>query len=400
MRKRWRSLWLSIHRWLGLAAGLMFVLLGLTGSFLVFHHAIDSWLNPQLLHGSDATSRRSLEEIVAIAKELGEKDGKELRYADAPREADGVWNIWFLGKEKGGAFHHVYIDQATAEVTGQRVRGQYLVTWIFKLHIELFAGRRGAILVGISGILLMVSLISGVYLWWPLWKHSWRSAFAVRSGSRLVFDLHKVLGLISVPLLMVIAFSGVYMVFPGWFQPVGKLLNGKADTKPPALVSHPVPNATPITPDQAVAIGQSQLPGSELHRVYFPTSDDGVYAIRLRQPEDVRRSSGSSRVWIEQYTGEVLAVRDWNEQSAVDTFFAWQLPLHNGEAFGIVGQCVVFAAGFLPAVLYGTGFWLWWRKGRAKRLKNKERIYAESHDGSSPREPQRAAAAQSNATSL
>lgn len=358
----------------------MFVLMGLTGSFLVFHHAIDAWLNPDLLHSSDATSSRPLEEILTVAREIGLKDGKVLRYADAPHEAGGVWNIWFLGKDKGAAFHHVYIDPATADVTGQRVRGKYLATWIFKLHIELFAGRRGAILVGISGILLMVSLTSGVYLWWPLWKHSWRSAFAVRRGSRLVFDLHKVLGLVSVPLLMMIAFSGVYMVFPAWFEPLGKLLNTQADSQPPALVSRPARDSARISSDQAIAIGLSQLPGSKLHRVYFPTSEDGVYAIRLRQPEDIRRTTGSSRVWIEQYSGEVLAVRDWNEQSAIDTFFAWQLPLHNGEAFGLAGQCVVFAAGFLPAFLYGTGLWLWWRKGRAKRRQRKELLIAAQND--------------------
>ncbi|PQO33698.1 PepSY-associated TM helix domain-containing protein [Blastopirellula marina] len=381
MRKRWRALWLSIHRWLGLAAGLVFVLLGLTGSFLVFHHAIDAWLNPELLHRSEAGTSRSLAEIIAAAKEVGLQDGKLLRFADAPLGADGVWNVWFLAEREGAIFQHVYVDPVTAEVTGQRIRGNYLATWMYKLHIELLAGRRGATLVGISGILLIVSLGSGVYLWWPLWKHSWRSGFAVRGGSRFVFDLHKVLGLVGVPLLLVIAFSGVYMVFPGWFKPIGELARGKAENKPPPLVSHSVDDATPITPDRAVEIGLSQLPGAELHRVYFPTSERGVYTIRLRQPRDIRRSSGSSRVWIEQFSGKVLAVRDWNDLSAVDTFFAWQLPLHNGEAFGIAGQWVVFATGFLPAVLYGTGFWLWWRKGRIKRRRQKERQIETPHTG-------------------
>lgn len=378
MHKRWRSQWLTIHRWLGLVAGLLFVLLGLTGSFLVFHHAIDAWLNPQLLHRSEARSSRSLEEIFAAARESGEVDGKSLKFADAPLDENGVWNAWFQSQEKGAAFHHVYVDPATAEVTGQRVRGRYLVTWIYKLHIELFAGRSGAVLVGISGILLIVSLVSGVYLWWPLWKHSWRTALAVRGSGRLIFDLHKVLGLVSVPVLMVIAFSGVYMVFPGWFEPIGELVSAKADTQRPPLVSQPAIDATPISADRAAEIGLSQLPGSELNRIYFPSSEKGVYAIRMRQPGDIRRTMGSSRVWVEQYSGEVLAVRDWNEKSAADTFFAWQFPLHNGEAFGLVGRGLVLTAGVLPLLLYATGFWLWWRKGRSKRRQRKVRNVANS----------------------
>lgn len=386
MRKRWRGLWLSIHRWLGLAAGLLFVLLGLTGSFLVFHHAIDAWLNPSLLHRSEAKTSRSLEEIFDSARLVGEQDGQRLKFADAPHQENGVWNVWFQTNRKGAPFHHVYVDPATAKVTGQRVRGAYLATWIYKLHIELFAGRRGAIVVGISGILLIISLASGLYLWWPLWKHSWRSAFAVRSGSRRMFDLHKVLGLVSIPLLLVIAFSGVYMVFPDWFEPIGELVSSKADTQRPPLVSQPVEGATPIHIDQAVEIGLSRLPGAELCRIYFPANEKGVYAIRVRQPEDIRRTMGSSRVWVEQYSGEVLAVRDWNQQSAVDTFFAWQFPLHNGEAFGLIGRWLVFVAGLLPAVLYLTGFWLWWRKGQSKRRHRKDKFVSKPQD-----EPQRTA---------
>jgi uncharacterized iron-regulated membrane protein len=34
---RARSLWLRLHRWLGLGLGAVFVLLGLTGSLLVFY---------------------------------------------------------------------------------------------------------------------------------------------------------------------------------------------------------------------------------------------------------------------------------------------------------------------------------------------------------------------------
>lgn len=34
-----------VHLWLGLSLGLLFVLLGLTGSALVFYPEMDGWLN-------------------------------------------------------------------------------------------------------------------------------------------------------------------------------------------------------------------------------------------------------------------------------------------------------------------------------------------------------------------
>ncbi|RCS41321.1 PepSY domain-containing protein [Bremerella cremea] len=373
-RVRWRNLWLRIHRWLGLVAGLLFVLMGLSGSFLVFHHAIDAWLNPDLLISEVADVSHSLDEIMAVAKEQGETEEHVLKFADAPREASGVWTVWFQQPIQDAPFRQVYVDPYSAQVTGKRVRGEYLTTFIYLLHMKLLAGRAGANIVGISGILLLISFVSGIYLWWPMWRHSWRAAFAIRGGSRFVFDSHKVLGLGSLPLLLVIAFSGVYMVFPSWFEAVPRLL---ADEKRPSspLISQVTPGAKTISVDRAVEIAQEILPAAELNRIHFPTNEKGVYSIRLRQPGDVRQHMGNSRVWLDRYSGQVLAVRDWNEHSAVDTFFAWQFPLHNGEALGLGGRWFVFLSGVVLAILYFTGFWLWFRKKRAHwKQKQKQRV--------------------------
>ena len=46
VRKKARKAWLASHRWLGLVLGAFFVLLGLTGSLLVFYTELDTALNP------------------------------------------------------------------------------------------------------------------------------------------------------------------------------------------------------------------------------------------------------------------------------------------------------------------------------------------------------------------
>jgi len=45
----WRKVWPTVHLNLGLSVGMALVLIGLTGSILVFHHEIDAWLTPSLL---------------------------------------------------------------------------------------------------------------------------------------------------------------------------------------------------------------------------------------------------------------------------------------------------------------------------------------------------------------
>ncbi len=45
-RAKGRKLWLKLHLGLGLVAGLVLAIAGLTGSLLAFYLEIDAWLNP------------------------------------------------------------------------------------------------------------------------------------------------------------------------------------------------------------------------------------------------------------------------------------------------------------------------------------------------------------------
>jgi uncharacterized iron-regulated membrane protein len=372
-KPRFRKLWLKVHRWLGLTAGLLFVLLGLTGSLLVFDHAIDEWLNPELLLTEGAGQRCSLREVVARAEDAYPGNPSRAAAISSPRVRNGVWTAWFQsGTEEAPKWTAVYVDPYSGEITGQRVWGEDLVSLIYKLHYTLLGGNLGKKIVGIAGLVLMVSICSGVYLWWPLWKSGWRAGFAIRRGKRLNYDLHKTVGIFSTVVLLVIAFTGVYMIFPEWIKPVVTVFS--PETNPPEeLKSTASQTAQSITPDQAVAIANSRFPAASFCHFHPPEGTDGVYEVALRQPGEVQRSFGRTQVWIDQRTGTILAVRNPDDSTAADTFFAWQFPLHNGEAFGLVGRWVVFLSGLTPAVLYATGLFLWWRRGGSRRRQQQHR---------------------------
>src|SRR5687767_15455847 len=71
----WRQRLLFAHRWLGIVIGVYFVIIGLTGSLLVFGREIDRALNPGLLTMERQGGYRPLSEIVGAFR---------ARYPDAP----------------------------------------------------------------------------------------------------------------------------------------------------------------------------------------------------------------------------------------------------------------------------------------------------------------------------
>jgi uncharacterized iron-regulated membrane protein len=246
------------------------------------------------------------------------------------------------------------------------VWGKYLISWIYELHYKLLAGETGRTIVGIAGVVLLVSVTSGIYLWWPLFKNGPRAAFAIRRGKKN-FDLHKTTGIVSSLLLLVIAFTGVYLALPWLIEPPVAAV-APTTPWPDDPQSSATSASTPsIDVDRAAAAAGAVFPGSRVWSVLLPQGPKASYSVWMRHEGDVRKSGGSSVVWIDQYTAEVLAVRDTRQGTAGDAFLAWQFPLHNGEAFGLVGRWIVFFTGLAPAVLYLTGCILWWRKHRSKR---------------------------------
>ncbi|WP_166831216.1 PepSY-associated TM helix domain-containing protein [Thalassoroseus pseudoceratinae] len=368
-KTRFRKLWLVAHRWIGLTVGLLFVLIGLTGSILVFDHAIDEWLNPNLLLTAQTGDQAPIAEIINAAETS--YDGKAMSVTK-PRVENGVWTVWFSKKTKDGRkFVAVYVDPTNSKVTGQRTWGEDLLGWIYRLHYQLVAGQTGVVIVGVAGLLVMVSLISGVYLWWPLWKHSWRAAFMIRGGSRFNYDLHKTLGIGSFVFLFALVFTGVYMEFPFLVKPIVTMFSEETQ-EPRRLKSKESESKQAISADDALRIARQHFPNAAFDHLHPPRGADGTYEVAFRQPHEVQQTFGRSQVFLDQYSGEVLALRNPDDFTAADVFLAWQFPLHSGEAFGMVGRWIVFISGFTPAILYVTGFILWWRRGRSRKKQSQK----------------------------
>jgi uncharacterized iron-regulated membrane protein len=364
MKLKLRRVWLMVHRWLGLTVGLLFAFAGLTGSVIVFDHAIDEWLNSAMMVTRHEGSQRSVAEIIAAAEQAAPAPGRIVN-VHYPRIEKGTFTLHFRDPQQSNKAEttEVFVDPITAEVLGQRVRDSGLMAAIYRLHSTLLAGDTGKGLLGGLALLSLVSISSGLVLWWPLIRRGIRIGIGIRSGM-VVYDLHKSLGGLFSPILLLIVVTGVYLTLPKLVKPL--ITAFSKETKLPTKVkSKPrEPGMQAIGPDAAAQVAQQTMPGCRLMSIELPLKADDAYRVFVRQSGEVGELRGVGRVWVDQYQGNCLATRDWRTFTIADTYFRIQLALHSGDAFGLLGRWLFCLAGLVPSVLYVTGFIMWRRRSK------------------------------------
>ncbi len=368
-----RKRWLQIHTYLGLSVGLIWVLLGLTGSILVFYLQIDLWLNPETsvqLAPPVVEQQAVFEQLFTQFPTRTDSWRVEMPlYPDRPLMARYYTPVEKIGQ--GFAPLIVTLDPATLLVTSERFWSDFVVTWIYDLHYKLLLGDVGHVLVGLFGLVSLISLISGIVLWWPGWRKvgtalKWRIR---TSSAKKIFDIHILSGSYGLILLFMLSVTGAALSFPTETKVILSPLSGFAEA-PVLSQETTVARTRLLTADVAVHLAKQYFPEAELRWIESPGGrQKNSWRVNLYQQGEPSRRFPRTQVWINANTGEVEAVRDGLADTTGDKVRNWLHPLHNGEVFGLVGRWLVFIAGLLPVILFVTGVLRWQQKQRAKDKK-------------------------------
>lgn len=353
------------HLWLGITVGCLFGVAGVTGSVLVYYVEADAALHPAVAQRVHLPAPPSYERLY-----------RGLRVY-AP-ELQGPWRI--EAAERGAVSARYYKTEAAARrgfaplvvwsdpLSGQVVRqaqwGETVVTWTYDLHYALLLGPAGKLLMAAGGVLCLVLLVGGVWLWWPT-KGKWRSALTIKpsaSPQRRIYDLHKTAGVYGLAQLTVLTLTGVLLAAPGWFEPL------VAPVEAPQVRSIAVAGQQRIPVDEAIALARRRFPQASVRWIETPDGPRGVYRINLRQPGEPGRRFPRTNVWLDQYSGEIRAVSDARRAPASAVMQAWLHPIHSGEAGGWLGRMAVLATGLGAPALLLTGLIRRGHKQRARRL--------------------------------
>lgn len=363
---------LFAHRWLGIVVGLYFVVLGVTGSLLVFGREIDRALNPGLLTMEHQGPYKPLSTIVAAFRQA--YPDAPMSYINYPVPPDGVFNVR-SGPNQASQLY-VYINPYTGEIIGDRTRIGSLYGFLCYVHFYLLFGQTGWTLNGYGALLVTMMLGLGVWLWWPARQAGaavWRSRFGVRSDagrSRLLFDLHNAAGIYSLVFMLIFTLSAVMFAFP---EPAERVIFSLTGTPPdPVYRLTPPSGAERLPLDELVAKADAAVDGRIL-RVSFPQTPGAPLTVR-KEWDDWNQTRNHAMVTVNPYTGAILELYDSRQHGSIGRLVQqWAYPLHFGLWGGLATRVLYVFLGLVPAIAFVTGFWRW-RLRRASTLRSQAHL--------------------------
>jgi uncharacterized iron-regulated membrane protein len=350
-----RNLTFQLHRYLGLVVGLILVIVGLTGSLLVFVPELDALIVQMRFGGVVAQSEKvPVEQIVETVKTA---------YSNYPdwkiNQVQMVPHLPYYTvrlKHPDKTQWEVFVNPYTGKVMGDRQRETSFFARVYALHYALLAGDIGTIIVGISALLLFILSITGIVLW-PGWRKL-ISGFKIKWDAhpkRLNFDLHKVSGIITAAFLAVIAFTGFCWNF--YDQSSAAIYAATLTPKPPEVNSTVVKGQAPLSLGEALRQSDLALPEAMTTFITLPIIPDAVFEFSKKVPGD--SEDFSSSVKVDQYSGKVLDVQDSRRAKLGDRILNSFTPLHYGTFGGIPTRILYIFVGLAPTVLCITGFIMW-----------------------------------------
>ena len=233
-----RTLLFRLHWALGLTAGLVLALMGLTGALMSYEEAITAFANRDRLT-VEAAARQALTPAALAARIDAQAGGSRvdaLTLSDDPGAS--VQARFARDPETRARPPSVYADPYDGAVLGPvRLEGTFATVRDLHRWLLLPGGSRGwgRTITGACMWALLAFLATGLYLRWPQ-VHRWRiwlRPSLARPGRARWWSLHAVMGTWLLPVYLVIALTGLTWSYP-WFKDGATALLAGGDAAKPA----------------------------------------------------------------------------------------------------------------------------------------------------------------------
>ena len=372
----------DLHSWSGIVLGLLVFIVSFTGCLALFDHELKSWEDPAKrlsIAQEPAEIMPSLEAWVDKNTQGGKVQRVIFRYPDLYRPFFRAFmSVKHEGEDKTQTTHEILWDTHTAEPL--LVKEPALSEWILDFHRDLMwpstlGGRTvGRSLVGVVGIILMLSIITGIITHTKII----REFFTLRVNRSIHLkwqDMHKVIGLWSLPFSTMIAFTGAFLGLIAILAPLAAVLAFKGDTD--ALL-----RAVNDESSDASGIQAQMYSVDEVANYNFPNTDrlpsqltishwgdkNAEYRVAY---ESVKELSRVDTVILNGATGSHIKTTPSSKVSPANRASNTITPLHYATYGGISLKVLYFVLGIFLCIVTATGLMVWVER-RLKTKKGKQ----------------------------
>lgn len=343
-----KRIW-TLHSWLGLIAGLGLLVIGLTGSALVFRQEIDGLVAAKIMRVTPTPEGRlSWDQVLAVAqKSWPEFDVTGFGPRDDPRLADLV----YVKKRGTTEYRGGTIDQFAGKALCSPMTANDTLTGVLlELHYTWFANHVGMLITGLFAVMLCLLGLSGLWLY----RGFWRNFFTLRWGrsARIFFsDLHKMLGISSVVFNLILGFTGAY------WNLTHIAAEGLSEPKETELQPVGPQFSSDISLQALTLTAKTSLPGFETQWISFPGKPGEPITlwgkVRTRNP---LIGDYSSTVAFDAQSGELKQASDIHKAGLWEKITSSFRPLHYGTFGGLPIKILWSMGGLMPGALAISGF--------------------------------------------
>lgn len=392
-----KKIFRKIHLWLSVPFGLIITLVCFSGAMLVFENEVNEWFRRDLyyvetLKESPLPMDKLLEKVATTLPDSVAVTGVSI--SSDPGRAYQV----SLSKPRRAS---LYVDQYTGEVKGKSERSGFFM-FMFRMHRWLLDSMNpgnegifwGKMIVGVSTLLLVFVLISGIVIWWPRTRKALKNSLkitATKGWRRFWYDLHVAGGMYALIFLLAMALTGLTWSFP-WYRTAFYKVFG-VEVQQRAAQGHEQKSDAQKRDTKLAAHREKKREGNEVRKgersrrpennhsdMYSVTSPfvywQEIYDKLGRQNPEYKQisiSSGTASVSFNRFgnqrasdrysfntdNGEFTETSLYQHQDKSGKIRGWIYSVHVGNWGGMFTRILTFIAALLGAALPLTGYYLW-----------------------------------------
>ncbi|WP_436917204.1 PepSY domain-containing protein [Acinetobacter schindleri] len=397
----------QIHWFLGITAGLVLSIMGVTGAIYSYEQQILKWINTDSYTvQAQSGPKLSPAELYQHFKQQNPEMQINSVSLDASPTGSSTVNIAKEGARRG---YNMMVNPYTAEVLPE-IKGREFFQFIQQLHRYLTMGPVGKQITGACALMLIFFVLSGLYLRWPK-RHSVKQWLAVKpqlKGRNFIWDLHAVVGTWVVIFYMILACTGLYWSYDWWRNGMFKVLGverpqpemqqgqggrGGAEQGRSAGESRGegAGERGPRSEGQRENRGEGRERGvddtllltalnkswagfqNEFNDKYstvtfnIPKKADGELKLSFTDVEVQHERARNNATYNYQDAAFTL-VEMYEDKKLNEKIMSSMLPMHRGSFFGPIYQFFAMVASLLMPLFFITGWMLYLKRRKQKKL--------------------------------